>query len=74
MYPFPVAEILKFIFLDFNLCSVGVGKGAIFMFLIFVFFFQFRAKQQITFLPNKLNWKNIFIDNIYNTNIFQVAY
>ena len=38
------------------------------------FFFQFRAKQQITFLPNKQNWKNIFIDNIYNANIFQVAY
>ena len=45
------------------------------MLLFFVMlFFELRAKTQSFSCHTNIIWKNIFIDNIYNANIFQVAH
>ena len=40
------------------------------MLLFLMLFFEFRAKHQITFMPNKQNLEEYCIDNIFNANIF----
>ena len=57
------------------MCLCVEREGGYFMLLFFVMlFFEFRAKHQIISCEttNRI-LKNIFIDNIYNANIFQVA-
>ena len=58
-----------------NLIGVGCAKGgrAVMMLLLFfiILFFEVRAKTPKSF---SCLWKNIFIDSISNTNIFQVAH
>ena len=51
-------------------CGWGGVGAIIYVFVFNAILFEFRAEHQIIFLPNKQNLKNVFIDNIFNANIF----
>ena len=60
----------------FYLVLVVCREGGLYwcvFFNIILFFSKSELKTQIRLLPKKQNLENIFIDNISNTNLFQVA-
>ena len=53
-------------------CEGGGGQGATFMLLFITLFFFSNSELNTRSFPCQTNriWKNIFIDNIFNANIF----
>ena len=76
VYLFSVAQILKPYRGEFKFVLCVCREGAICMLLIFVMLFISNSELYTKLFSCQTNriWKNIFIDNIYNANIFQVAY
>ena len=62
-------------------CGGGGGSGGLFVVVVVVvvvfngfFFFEFRAKQQIVFLPNKQNLEEYFRRQHFQCKYFHIAY
>ena len=51
-------------------CEGGGGAGGYFYVVVFnAIFFEFRANMTFSCQTDRI-WKNFFIDNIFNANIF----
>ena len=76
MYPFPVAQILKLCHAEFQFvfCVCMCREGGYFyvVFCNAIFSKSELNTKSFSCQTHKI-WKNIFIEKIYNANIFKVA-